>query len=1388
VQKPRGRHLRGAGAVASRGALRAALALAMLVGMWVRPARADLTKVLNAVADTSISEGVQVNSNGQGTMMMAGLTNSLNEGLRRRALFKFDLSSVPANSVATSVTIKLVMLKNGTGYATNFYLAPVLQSWGEAGSVAPQGSGGGKLVQALAGDATWMARKYLSNAWTTAGGTIGSISATQKFPALDGTSPDRTFQSTTSLETDVTNWLNGSVANNGWMLMGEEDWSKLADLGGPGVNAPASIAWFGTVDANNGTAAQLTLKYKLPPGAACNATNDCTTNHFCIDKVCCNTNGCNGPTDCSPKQTCQPNTGNCSTTVFPANTPCTDDGLECTTDVCNNAGQCKHNADRGGSNCGSAPSGACDAQDTCVNGNNQCVDNKKANGAACGTSDNNPCTVDQCDGNSKSCPYKPGNKGASCGNPATLPCDLPETCDGTNAACPSDAFVAAGTPCGAPKCVNSTTALLPTSCTGSTPACPAQQTLDCTPKTCSGVACENSCVQDSQCASGFYCNPPDCLATKTNGKTCSLGHECQSGNCVDGVCCNTPCGGGDPTDCQSCTTGTCSLLTSTCRAANASDKCDKPEVCSGSATSCPADAVEPATTQCTPASCSNGVETAQAFCPGNGGKQCPPLVQRNCAPYVCGATACKTSCANSSDCNAANYCAGGSCVPRVPRGGSCTATGQCESGLSCADGFCCNSACAGQCQACDITPGTCTTVPSGPPHGSRPACGSDGSVCSGSCNGTVTTSCAYAGASTECIAASCTAGVETLRSVCNGAGSCNPETKADCSPFSCGPTACFGNCSSDVQCESGRYCLAGNCVPKLDNGKACSSGSQCLSRLCVDGFCCNGGCDGQCEACNVAGSEGTCSPVSGNPVGGRPQCVTDGTVCGGVCDGKLRTSCTYLGAGTSCRADKCESSLATLGAFCNGAGTCPPEVTQDCGAVGCDAKHTRCAGDCTVDTDCSFSEVCSAGICRNKGGNGTMCARDDECVGGICTDGFCCNAACQGQCEACDVAGREGTCTAVSGPPHGTRVPCATDGSACAGVCDGKLNKQCAYPDAETQCGAAASCAGGIARLPSFCVGSGACPDNLSQICPGACSGARCAGGCANDAACGAGQFCSAGVCVTKLTNGSICALDSQCGSGFCVEGACCEALCDQQCFSCAIPGRVGQCAPVTGAARGGRTPCEGEGPCAAQCKGDLEGTCGFPKSDVFCGVGSCANGVASGLAVCSGAGTCLPPAQLGCAPYVCDGAACFTECTSDDQCQNGFNCALGACVPDASPGEGGAPGSAGAPSGGDGSEPSSQGGDPGANAMGGAPTTMMPSNTAGEPSEQPGAAGTPDGSGTGGGTGAGQSKDDGGCGCRVPRGPSGAGWPVLAGLGLSLVLARRRRKERARNGARFAA
>ncbi|TMB30310.1 MAG: hypothetical protein E6J65_01505, partial [Deltaproteobacteria bacterium] len=549
-------------------------------------------------------------------------------------------------------------------------------------------------------------------------------------------------------------------------------------------------------------------------------------------------------------------------------------------------------------------------------------------------------------------------------------------------------------------------------------------------------------------------------------------------------------------------------------------------------------------------------------------------------------------------------------MPRVGAGQACTAANECSSGF-CVDGVCCDQACAGQCQACDVTgsEGLCSPVV-GDPHGARTACRGSGPLCGGSCDGVLTASCAYPDSSVSCRAASCLAGVAILAEGCDGTGFCPAQQTQTCVPYVCGSTSCAGDCVRDADCTAGNWCSGGVCVLKLADGQLCGAVGQCASGNCVDGVCCDQACDGQCQACDVAGSVGACVAVAGDPHAARPACATDGFACGGSCDGTHGLACAYPTA--QCRDASCGAGAATLAASCDGAGHCPVQQTQACDPYVCGA--TACRGDCVLDADCSASNFCSAGVCTPQLGPGAACAGANQCASGFCADGVCCDQSCNGQCQACDVPSSPGACLAVLGAPHGARPACASDGAV------------------QTQaCGAYV------------------------------CGATSCKGNCTNDADCILGDWCSAGVCVPRLSDGTACGGANQCATGNCVDGVCCDAPCAGQCEACNVTGSVGVCAPAIGDPRGGRAACATDGSlCGGTCDGSSRTSCAYPAGQ--CRAVSCANGIATAAASCDGAGHCPPGQQQGCNAYTCGASSCRTSCAADADCaDNGF-CVSGVC------------------------------------------------------------------------------------------------------------------------------
>lgn len=199
-----------------------------------------------------------------------------------------------------------------------------------------------------------------------------------------------------------------------------------------------------------------------------------------------------------------------------------------------------------------------------------------------------------------------------------------------------------------------------------------------------------------------------------------------------------------------------------------------------------------------------------------------------------------------------------------------------------------------------------------------------------------------------------------------------------------------GTCSADKECSSqSPLCLGNQCAK-------CSGDSDCAGRA---GPACAA--SGLCVACtsnkHCTGTAATCDTATNQCVG----CVN-------------RSDCT--GACQSCT---------------NGA--CVPVQGKD--------DTGFCDGTCD-----------STGACKKK--QGQTCAKASDCVGEMpCADGYCCNRACMGSCEACDIAPSPGTCSSLpaGAPPHASHPACSTSKPFCySGQCAECLPGSPACSDTQT--------------------------------------------------------------------------------------------------------------------------------------------------------------------------------------------------------------------------------------------------------------------------------------------------------------------------------------------------
>lgn len=972
-----------------------------------------------------------------------------------------------------------------------------------------------------------------------------------------------------------------------------------------------SVVVAGGTDSST-TTATTHLFAQQAQGASCNMNGDCAS-RYCVDGVCCNSACSSFCSACSAAAKGQGSNGTCGQIAAGHSSPdCADQGAgTCGTNgACDGSGSCQVYGS--GTQCasptcssGTLTTHACNGSGVCTSGASSCAPYicnasgngcrtncssdthcvsthfcsgsscvpKKANGLICTAA--NQCTSGFCvDGAccdtacTASCmACTAAKKGAgggadgecgfivsgadpdgNCAAEAQATCGNDGQCNGSGA-CRKWAYgascgqsvcegnVAKGQICnGSGSCVNDTTGQA------------------CDPQLCSGGQCA-ACTTDAGCIPGHFCAAGTCNPKLADGQTCSGANQCASSFCVDGFCCNTQCSGlcsacsvqkkgqGNDGDCGSIVVGTdpddeCAV----------GAECQTNGACNGSG----ACQLQVAGSPCAGTVCVAG-DVFDKQCNGTGACVTGGL-STSCAPYLCASGACTGPCTSNSDCVSGHFCDAGACVQKLADGTSCGGDTECQSG-HCVDGVCCNTQCSGLCHACTAqlkdqgADGDCGPIKSGfdpdTECAEQSGCGQDGS-CSGA------GACRLKAAGTSCGATQCQGTTTVVGQVCNGTGACvNDASGTDCSPHLCSAGACQVPCASDQSCVLGYFCDLGTCVQKQANGAVCSGNAECSSGFCADGFCCNAACTSPCMACGAAlksaGLDGECGPAK-NGLDPHNDCPDDGAQScqrDGQCDGA--GACRLYQQGVGCGPTTCDGN-SVKGKICNGIGTCITDTNGvSCAPYLC--QSGGCATSCQNDPECLGSYYCNAGLCESEKGPGTACSQANECATGFCVDGVCCDAACNGQCEACDVAGNEGECTTVSGPPHNDRPACAGSG-ACQGLCDGTDPTKCSLPGSGTAC-AAASCSGDVSQPAGECDGAGSCAIPTTKSClPYACDAASgvCVKSCVSDGDCSQGARCdtASGKCAVSSTTCkddhtvvSPTGVEQPCDPYRCVGGAC---------------------------------------------------------------------------------------------------------------------------------------------------------------------------------------------------------------------------------------------------------
>jgi len=193
---------------------------------------------------------------------------------------------------------------------------------------------------------------------------------------------------------------------------------------------------------------------------------------------------------------------------------------------------------------------------------------------------------------------------------------------------------------------------------------------------------------------------------------------------------------------------------------------------------------------------------------------------------------------------------------------------------------------------------------------------------------------------------------------------------------------------------------------------------------------------------------------------------------------------------------------------------------------------------CSNSSECLDGQYCDSdsGICKPGSVQGEDCTAETDCETDNCVDGVCCNTACENICEACNLTGTLGTCTAITAgedPEDECTDADTCNGSASCYCSDGMTNNGEPAQDCGGSCSGCAD--GSPCDVGSDCeslVCNLTCQipacDDLAQN--GQETDVDCGGGCPN--ACDVGDGCLVNTdCTSGICDNLLCTLPT-CGDG----------------------------------------------------------------------------------------------------------------------------------------------------------------------------------------------------------------------------------------------------------------
>ena len=174
------------------------------------------TLTLEATADATLfqaSAGNPETADSQGPHLFVG---RIAQGLRRRALLRFDLDTLPTGAIITDAHLELSVSRTVSG-SVDVNLHRLTSTWREGS--ANGGTPGGQGTTPDVNDPTWSLSATPATLWATLGGDFAAtISGTF---ALDAEGR-YIIPASTGMLADLMSWTDDANANFGWVLVSDE--------------------------------------------------------------------------------------------------------------------------------------------------------------------------------------------------------------------------------------------------------------------------------------------------------------------------------------------------------------------------------------------------------------------------------------------------------------------------------------------------------------------------------------------------------------------------------------------------------------------------------------------------------------------------------------------------------------------------------------------------------------------------------------------------------------------------------------------------------------------------------------------------------------------------------------------------------------------------------------------------------------------------------------------------------------------------------------------------------------------------------------------------------------------------------------------------------------